>query len=69
MKSELKQVADNATQLNHEERTQLIRLLKDIEELFDANIGEWGTETINMELNPDPKPFNYRYYPVPIIKN
>ena len=38
-KSDLKQVADNATQLNAEERTQLLSLLKDFEELFDGTLG------------------------------
>ena len=33
-KADLKQVADNATQLNVEERTQLLRLLKYFEEPF-----------------------------------
>ena len=38
-KADLKQVADNATQLNAEERTQLLRLLKDFEDLFDGTLG------------------------------
>ena len=39
MKAELNQVADNATQLNDEERTQLLSLLEDFEDLFDGTLG------------------------------
>ena len=42
-KSELKQVAANATQLNSEEITQLLRLLKDFEDFFIV-IQETGTQ-------------------------
>ena len=38
-KADLKQVANNATQLDSEERTQLRRLLKYFEDLFDGTIG------------------------------
>ena len=36
----LKQVANNATKKNSEERTQLLRLLKDSKDLFDGTLGE-----------------------------
>ena len=38
-KSDLKQVANNATQLNAEERTLLLSLLEDFEDLFDGTLG------------------------------
>ena len=38
-KADLKQVADNAIQLNSEERTQLLIILEDFKELFDATLG------------------------------
>ena len=41
-KSNLGQVAINATQMSSEERTQIIRILQDYEELFDGNLGDWG---------------------------
>ena len=47
-KAELNQVADNATHLNAEEITQLLRLIKYFEDLFDGNLGDWDTEPINM---------------------
>ena len=38
-KEDLKQVTDNATHMNPEERTQLLRLLEDSEDLFDGTLG------------------------------
>ena len=66
-KADLKQVADNVTQLNAEERTLLLCLFGDFWDLFDGTLGDWDTETVILELNPDSKPFNSKYYPVPRI--
>ena len=66
-KATLKQVANNSTQMNDEERTQLLRLLEDSEDLFDGTLGDWDTDPVNLELNQYYKPFNYKYYLVPII--
>ena len=66
-KSYLKHLSDNATQMTAEERTQLIRLLEDFEELFGGNLVEWEIEPVNLGLNPGSKPFNSKYYPVLII--
>ena len=44
----LKQVAANATQLNAEERTQLLRLLEYFEDLYDGTLGDWDTDPINL---------------------
>ena len=38
-KSDLEQVTENETQLNADERTQLLGLLKELEDLFDVIIG------------------------------
>ena len=61
-----KQVLDNANHMNAEDRTHLQGLLKDFEVLFDVTIGYWDTDPINLELNPDSKPFNCKYYPFPL---
>ena len=66
-KADLKHVAHNATHLNAEERTQLLSLLEDFKDLFGGNLGDWATETVNLEIKPCSKPFNNRYYPVPRI--
>ena len=63
-KADLNQVADNTTQLNYEERTQLLSLLEDLEECFDCTLGDWATVPVNLELKPGYKPFTSRYYRV-----
>ena len=41
VKADLKQVVNNASHLNSEERTLLLSLIKDFGELFDGNLGNW----------------------------
>ena len=65
-KAELKQVVNNS-QLNSEERTLLLILLEDFEDLFDGTLGNQATDPVDLELNPYYKTFNSRYYPVPRI--
>ena len=48
--------------MNAEEITQLLRLIKYIEDLFDGTLGDWGTDPIGLELNKRYKPFNSKYY-------
>ena len=66
-KADLKQVYANATQLNSDEINQLLRIFEYFEDLFDVILGDSDTDPINLELNPDSKPFNSKYYPVPRI--
>ena len=66
-KADLKQVADNATHLNTKERTELLRLIEYLEDLFDFTLVEWDTEPTDLDLNPGSKPFNSKYYQVPRI--
>ena len=66
-KVDLKQIVDNASHLNVDESTLSLILLEDFDHLFDGTLGNWATEFVNLELNPNPKPFNSRYYPPPII--
>ena len=35
--------------------------------MFDGTLGNWYTEPVDLEIKPYSKPFNIRYYPVPII--
>ena len=60
-------MAANATHMNAEDRTKLLGLLKDIEDFFDVNIGDWYTEPIDIAINPNSKSFNCKYYSVPRI--
>ena len=66
-KADLKNVADNASQLNSEERTLLLSLLEDFKDLFGGTFGDWDTDPVELELNPYSKQFNSIYYWVPRI--
>ena len=67
VKSDLEQVAANTIQLNDEERTQLLSLLEAFGDLFGGTLGDWDTEPVDLEVKSVSKPFNGKYYPVPII--
>ena len=67
VKAVRKQVFNNATQMNAKERTQLLSLLKDFQDLFGGTLGGWSIEPVDLDLKPGYKPFNSRYYPVPRI--
>ena len=62
-KADLEQVTAKSTQLKSEERTKLLKLLKDFE-FFHGTLGDCDTEPVRLELNPDYKPFYCKYYPV-----
>ena len=66
-KEDLKEVANNASQLNAKERTLLLILLKDFEDLLDVTLCDWATELVNLYLRSDSKPFNSKYYLIPMI--
>ena len=66
-KSELEQVAANSTQLNYEDTTRLLGILNYFGDLFDGTLGDWYAEPVDLDLKPDYKPFNYKYYLVPKI--
>ena len=63
MRADLKHVASNATQMNAEEITQLLRLLEYFEDLFDGNLGDWDTDPDDLDIKPGYKPFNSKYDP------
>ena len=57
-KADLKKVANNATQMDTEEITWLLRLPKYFEDLFDSILGYWDTDPVDLEVKPGSKPFN-----------
>ena len=54
--AELEEVLANATQLNYEERNQLLSLIRSFEGFFNGNLRNLDTEPVDLELNPDSKP-------------
>ena len=61
-KADLEHVATESTQLNSEERNKLLSLIRDFEDLFDGTLVNWDTDPVELELNPDSKMFNCKYY-------
>ena len=68
MKANLTQVSNNTTQMNAEERTQILIIRQYFEDLFDGTLGDWDTDYVNLELNPNSEPFNFKHDPLPRIK-
>ena len=66
-KWDLEQVDANATHIESEQRTQLLRLLNHFEVMFDVTLWDWDIEPVYLALSPDYKPSNCNYYPVPRI--
>ena len=56
MSAEIEEVLANATQLNYEERNQLLSLIRSFEGFFNGNLRNLDTEPVDLELNPDSKP-------------
>ena len=67
VKAEIEQVPANTTQLNHEERNQLLRPIRDFEDLFDGTLGYWDIEPVDLEVNTNHKPFHCKYHLIPRI--
>ena len=66
-KADLNKIADNANNLDKEQKQQLLKLLQQFEKLFDGTLGKWQTTPVDIELRPNSKPVNSRWYPVPRI--
>lgn len=66
-KANLEEIAENAKNLNREQKRLLLKLLKQFEPLFDGTLGRWQTEPVKIETKPGAKPVNSRWYPVPRI--
>ena len=66
-KADLKKAYNHATHMNADKRTQLLRLLDDIEDLFGGTLGDWDTDPVELEINLGSKLLNSKLYIVPRI--
>lgn len=66
-KANLDSVVEEATYLTPKQRSKLLILLKDFEDLFDGTLGKWDTAPVDFELLPDAKPYHGKAFPVPRI--
>ena len=58
-------VEDTCKHLTATQRSDLLNLLVQHEELFDGTLGDWRGEEVNFELRPDARPYHGRPFPVP----
>ena len=66
-KANLNKIVEDANNLDANQKQMLLKLLKQYETLFDGILGRWRTIPVNIELRPDSKPVNSRWYPIPRI--
>ena len=57
-KSNLGQVAMDATQINTKKRNMIPGLLNKFDNLFGGNMEKWDTDPVELELKTDYKPVN-----------
>ena len=55
-------VAQSAVQIDRNHWKKPLGILKGFEDLFDITLGNWETNTINLEVKPGYKPFNAIYF-------
>ena len=61
-KEDLEQVATKIVQLNDYGRIKLMSILNGLEDLFDVTLVEWEIENVKIELKPNCRPVNSKYY-------
>ena len=54
--------------MNAKERTKLLLIFNNFEDLFDGTPGYWNKEPAKLDLKPYYKPFTCKYYKVSKIK-
>ena len=66
-KADLNRIVDKADNLDSDQKQMLLKLLKQFENLFDGTLGKWNTNPVIIEMKPDAKTINSRWYTVPRI--
>ena len=67
-KSNLPEIMRNNCQhLSPEERTQLLEILLEFEDLFDGSLGDWNTKPVSFQLKEGSQPYHGRAFPIPQV--
>ena len=64
-KANLKEVVEDTTTLNAEEKAKLLEILTKHESMFDGTLGRWKGLSYDIELKEGAKPYHGRPYSVP----
>ena len=65
--ADLDKVVGSCTNLSTQDQSALYKVLKDFEEMFDGQLGEWKMEPISIKLKKDARPIHARAYTIPKI--
>jgi hypothetical protein len=63
-----KQLEASGPHLSLHNKSKLLELLKEFEELFDETLGDWKREAVSFELKEGVTPYHDRPYPVPKMR-
>ena len=64
---DLKEEVEKMTHLTAMQQTLLLALLKNLESLFDSQLGDWKCNPVEIPLKEDAQPYHARAFPVPHI--
>jgi len=56
---------EKCAHLTQLEKTQLLKVLNEFQDLFDGSLGTWKTSPVQLELREGAKPYHGKPYPVP----
>ena len=59
-----KVIQENCTHLTNRQQSQLIKLLREFEPLFDGSLGDWDTTPVSLKLKEGATPFKGRPFPI-----
>ena len=62
-----KVVENNCAHLTRAEKSQLLQLLTEFQQLFDGTLGDWKTSPAKLELKREHSPYHGKAYPIPKI--
>ena len=58
---------EQCTHLTNEEKSALLKLLQEFQDLFGGTLGDWKTSPVHLQLKEGIQPYNGKAYPVPKI--
>ena len=65
--TDVKDVIDQLTHLNTQQKADLLQVLMENAQMFDGTLGVYPHKKVHLELDPNAKPVHARPYPVPRI--
>ena len=67
VKANLEEEVENCTNLNEDQKQDLLQLLKKFEHLFDGTLGKWKSTPYDIQLKEGAQLFHAKSYPIPKV--